>query len=92
VLTKLTPLGSANPTRRVAHKTDDGKNTYYHNKSTAETTWTMPPGFVAPAAAAPAAAPAAAAGQMRVEGTEWVEVTQPNGPSYFHHPGWGSAR
>ena len=41
-----------------------------------ETTWIKPAGFV----------DANGRAQSKIEGTDWVEVSQPSGPSYFHNP------
>ena len=71
-------MASAPPTgcEWRAIKTPDGRHTYYTNTRTNETTWTKPAGFI----------DANGRAQNKVEGTEWVEVSQPSGPSYFHNP------
>ena len=71
-------MASAPPTgcEWRAIKTPDGRHTYYTNTRTNETTWTKPAGFI----------DASGRAQNKVAGTEWVEVSQPSGPSYFHNP------
>ena len=69
------PLAMASEWRAI--KTPDGgRHTYYHNVRTNETTWIKPAGFV----------DANGRAQSKIEGTDWVEVSQPSGPSYFHNP------
>ena len=61
---------------RAIKTPDGGRHTYYHNVRTNETTWIKPVGFV----------DANGRAQSKIEGTDWVEVSQPSGPSYFHNP------
>ena len=61
---------------RAIKTPDGGRHTYYHNVRTNETTWIKPAGFV----------DANGRAQSKIEGTDWVEVSQPSGPSYFHNP------
>ena len=61
--------------------TDDGKNTYYHNKTTDETTWVQPHDYTPPADAEPSGPR-----QIQIDGTEWQGLTVPSFrilPSFF---------